>query len=367
VSPRQLVRSTGAAADLRFRRQPLVPVVARTGIKDLRRFRAARRFRHAGEHPEWSGARLAFVWQYHDLFSAAGGPIARRHHCPLVSFVEAPRVWEDNQWGVRRPGWGGLLERVGEGPQLRQSDVVLCISDEVAAQVVRLGADERRIVISPTGVDAQQFNPSVSGDPVRRAFGFEDDFVVGWTGSFRRFHGLDLAIEAFAILHRARPRTRLMLVGDGPERERLQQLTTSLDVADAVTFTGAKPFDQMPQYVAAMDVAVVTVLPSDVIHYSPLKLREYLATERPVVAPNVGEMGRVLADGEQALLYEPSDARQLAELLVRVYDDPSLRARLAVAGRHHVLRTDTREVQLERLLDSVPYRDALRRYEQRTL
>ena len=89
----------------------------------------------------------------------AGAPLALRHRCPLVSYVHAPQVWEAAQWGVRRPGWGRLVERYGERPQLVASDVVAVVSDEVAAQVARLGVDERRILVSPMAVDARAIRP----------------------------------------------------------------------------------------------------------------------------------------------------------------------------------------------------------------
>ena len=182
VTADELLRLTDAASPVRHRSRRFIPITLRTAVKDLRRYRSARSFRDVSERSEWRSAELPFVWQYHDLFNRAGAQLARRHQCPLVSFVEAPRVWEDKEWKVRRPGWGAILERVGERPQLRDSDVVLCLSDEVTEQVIRLGVDERRILVSPTGVDARLFTPSVDGGAVGQQLGLGGKFVVGWTG-----------------------------------------------------------------------------------------------------------------------------------------------------------------------------------------
>ena len=224
--------------------------MVRTGIKDARRARDARRFRDVGERAEWRQVDLEFVWQQHDLFHDAGRPLARRRGCPLVTFVHAGQVSEATTWGVRRPGWGHLLERVGERPQLRTSDVVACVSDEVAADVARLGADEDRIVVTPTAVDADRFTPLVSGADVRARFGLDGKFVVGWTGSFRRFHALEVAIEAFATVLQRAPGCRLLLVGDGPERRHLEDVAISHGVLDAVVFAGVVPHDELPEYLA---------------------------------------------------------------------------------------------------------------------
>ena len=139
---------------------PAVPMVVRTAAKDLKRAYAARARRESGAQTQWADHELAFVWQHHDLFQSPGVPIARRNGCPLVSFVDAPLVWEARRWGVKRPGWSHLVERYGEWPQLRASDVVACLTDEIAREIVRLGVPRERIIFSPTAVDADQFAPA---------------------------------------------------------------------------------------------------------------------------------------------------------------------------------------------------------------
>lgn len=336
-----------------------VPMVARTGIKDLMRARAAWGYRDVGERSEWSNAELKFVWQHHDLFHNAGHPLAQRRQCPLVTFVHSAQVSEARAWGVRRPGWGRLLEHVAERPQLLTSDVIACVSDEVAAEVVRIGADEHRVLISPMAVDADQFSPVVSGEVVRRRFGLEGRFVVGWTGSFRRFHALEVAIEAFAKVYREARDSRLLLVGDGFERQNIERLAISLGLDGAVVFTGGVPHGELPEYIAAMDVTIVTARAGQAFHYSPLKMREYLASQRAVVAPRIGDVSRTVTDNVDALLYEPGDVNGLAERILLLHDAPGLRARIGSAGRHLMSATGTWDAQLETLLNSDPFRRAL--------
>ena len=142
---------------------------------------------------------------------------ARALGVPSVVFVPAPLVWQAEQWGVRRPGWGSWIERAGERSPLQSADVVACGSEAVADEVRRIGVDARRIVITPTGSDpgaVRARRPTAT----RRVAGSGVDgrFVVGWIGSFRRFHALEQAIDAVAGLDD----TTLLLVGDGPERAR---------------------------------------------------------------------------------------------------------------------------------------------------
>jgi len=342
---------------------PLVrrmPVVAKTLAKDVRRYRVATSY-HVSDVNDWCDVDLQFVWQHHDLFHRAGEELARRQGCPLVSFVHAPQVWEAKQWGVRRPGWGSALERYGERPQLLASDVVACVSDEVAREMRRIGVAGDRIVVCPTGVDPEKFGPHVSGLGVRERFGLGDNFTVGWAGSFRSFHGLDTLIEAFAQLLTEAPEARLLLVGAGAAREDLELLTRRLRVDRSTIFTGAVSHSEVPELVAAMDVAVVSAPRDAGFHYSPQKLREYMAAGTPVVAAKVPDICRFARDGREILLFDPGDGVGLAGQLATLHRDPALRAAIGHAGRTLVVAGATWDAQLDRLVTSEAFHSAVAR------
>ncbi|MFM7224488.1 MAG: glycosyltransferase, partial [Actinomycetota bacterium] len=131
-----------------------VPTVVKTAVKDLRDHRRATAFRVPTIGP-WSEDDVAFVWQRHELFHAAGIELAAALGVPSVVFVPAPLVWQARQWGVRRPGWSRWAETVGEARPLRRADLVACGTDAVAEQVARLGVVESRLVVTPTGADPE--------------------------------------------------------------------------------------------------------------------------------------------------------------------------------------------------------------------
>jgi glycosyltransferase involved in cell wall biosynthesis len=248
---------------------------------------------------------------------------------PSVVFVPATHVWEAEQWGTHRPGWGRYVERYGERPALARADVVACGTDMVARQVLRIGARARSIVITPTGVDLELFrSPDVAaaGAQIRETLGLRDRFVVGWVGSFRRFHALDQAVDAVAGIDDA----ALLLVGDGPERPRVEQYAREQGVTVVTTGTVSHP--DLPAYLAAMDVGLVLAGRNEVFHYSPLKLGEYLAAGLAVIAPAVPQIEARLTEGVDARLVPPGDPVALARALHELHDDPDSRRRIAVAG-----------------------------------
>jgi glycosyltransferase involved in cell wall biosynthesis len=315
------LRSTG-----RPRMRRWVPEVVKTAVKDGRSWSHSRTFR-IGVNGPWSSTDVAFVWQRHELFQTEGLRLARRLGTPSVLFVPAVKVWEAATWGTIRPAWGRWLERCAERPALLGSDLVACGSDAVVEQVMRIGVPADRVVVTPTGVDLDLFAESPDPAPLRRRLGLGNRFVVGWAGSFRPFHALEQAVEAVAAV----PDAALLLVGDGPERARIERRARDLGVPAVVT--GTVPHHELPAYLAAMDVAVLLAQRGEPFHYSPLKLAEYLAAGRPVVAPAVGQLADRLTPGVDAVVVSPHDVAALAAALRRLHDDPEERIRLGKAAQ----------------------------------
>lgn len=346
-------------SSLRSRPHPwgrFVPSVLRTARKDIRDLRRARRFMQAGLKGPWEDFELAFVMQHHELFHSAGELAARRFGCPLVAFVDAAIVWEGEKWGVRRPGWGRVLEWYGETRRLKAADLVACVSEQVAEQVTRMGVDKSRVVVTPCAVNVASFKPQRSATEVRKQLGVDSSaFVVGWVGSFRRFHGLELLLRAFDEFQRNERAAVLVLVGDGLDRPRVEQLAKEAEM-DNVRFVGQVPHQDVASYLGAFDVAVVIDPGTGAFHYSPLKVREYMAAGRAIVAPCVGQLTNFLRDGENCILTSPGDATAIASALRRVHDDPALRDRLGAAAQHLIQEVGSWDEQLEKVVESLSAR-----------
>jgi len=340
-------RRRGSAPDLTSAGAPgwrrHLPTVAKTAAKDGRALRRARRFRIDPAGP-WTGTDVAFVWQRHELFHTAGLDLADRLGAPSVLFAPATAVWESERWGVHRPGWGGAAERWGEAPALGRADLVAAGSEAVAEQVVRLGASPDRVLVVPTGVDLDLFPRDLDGGAARDRLGLGDRFVVGWAGSFRRFHALDLAVDAVARV----PGAVLLLVGDGPERPAVEDRARAAGVE--VITTGTVPHEELPAVLAAFDVALLQSPAAGTFHYSPLKVAEYLAAGRAVVAPDVGPLRDRLVAGEEIVLVPPGDVDALADALAELREAPERRAALGAAGRRAAERRGSWDHQVERIV-----------------
>jgi glycosyltransferase involved in cell wall biosynthesis len=232
--------------------------------------------------------RYGVVIQLHARFLDCGYSLARKLGVPFVLRVEALETREEASWGVHRPIWRPLVETWGEKRIFANADLLLPISSAVDGQLASLGIPKDKRQVVPNGVDLELFHPGPPDDELFTAYQMDGQLRVGWVGGFRPFHGLEL-LPAFADkLHEALPDAVLYLVGTGPLRRQVEA-----QMADRawVRLVGAVPHQDVPRWIRCFDVAILAA-GSEQFHYSPLKLYEYLACGAPVVAPDVGDIGR---------------------------------------------------------------------------
>jgi glycosyltransferase involved in cell wall biosynthesis len=253
-------------------------------------------------------------------------------------------VWESERWGISRGPFTPLIERLGERPQLRSADLVACVSDEVADAVVeRLGVPADRIMITPNTVDVDRFTRSDTTE-LRRQLGLDGSVVVGWIGSFRPFHALDVLIESFALASRKAPALRLLLVGSGAVLADARADVERRGLSDRVTFVGAVPNALAADYISIFDIAVLPAMDGP-FHYSPLKLREFAAAGSAIIAADVGNVSSTLKDGEEALIVGAGTPGALADAMVTLAHDPERRHQLGSAAKQAALsRFDMQKV-----------------------
>jgi glycosyltransferase involved in cell wall biosynthesis len=170
----------------------------------------------------------------------------------------------------------------------------------------------------------------VSGDAVRARLGLGADLTIGWAGILRDWHGLELLIEAVAAVHGA----RLLIVGDGPARPQVEARIAALGATSRVALAGRVPHEEMPAHIAAMDVAVVAADRTGVA--SPMKLLEYMAMGRAVVAPRLENVRDLVEDEVDGLLFEVGDAGALGAAVRRLAASAPLRQRLGGNARRKV-------------------------------
>jgi len=204
---------------------------------------------------------------------------------------------------------------------------VLAVSEPLAAWAQGRGAATVEVV--PNGVDGPRFaapGQRAAARVIRRNLGLLDAEVVGFIGSLKPWHGVEILLEAAAELAIGRPRLRVLVVGEGPGRLELERHATIGPLAGRVIFTGAVAPERVPAHLAALDIAVAPYRPGPDFYFSPLKVVEAMAAGRPVVASRFAPIERMLSGA--GVLVTPGDPGELARALARLLDDPDEADRL---------------------------------------
>jgi glycosyltransferase involved in cell wall biosynthesis len=266
------------------------------------------------------------IYERYSLWGVSGLWLAKKLAIPLILEVNAPLVYEQQRYrsGLTSPPLARWVER----RIWQKADLLIAVSKSLRSQLEDSGVDPRRIQVLPNGVNLELFHVASSPNPLRKDLNLDGHFTVGFVGTFRPWHGVELLLTAFQDLHRVDPRTRLLLVGDGPLRSRFEEQVRNAGLQGAVIFAGRVAHQDVPRYLAAMDVAVAPYPALDEFYYSPIKLFEYMAAGRAVVASRIGQIAEILRNGENGLLFEPGDRAGLLRCLQRVRQNVTLRNEL---------------------------------------
>jgi glycosyltransferase involved in cell wall biosynthesis len=252
-------------------------------------------------------------------------PVARRLSLPLVLEMNSPS--EESPLYLREYMHLPWAARATERYKVRHADAITAVSSTLRDMLVEThGVPSDRVVVVPNGADLGLFRPETAPDPAITRAG-EAGPVIGFVGSFRSWHGTGMLTEMIRQVATTRPGTRFLLVGDGPEAGGVRAALSGLGAR--VVWTGAVPHARVPGLTAAFDIGV---LPQALFYGSPLKVIEWMAAGRSIVAPAYPALLDIIEDGTHGLLFKPGDVDDFTRAVVRLVDDAELRDRIGRAA-----------------------------------
>lgn len=270
------------------------------------------------------------IYERFSLFLFAGIWVRRLYHLPMLLEVNSP-LYEE-----RAENDGLRLHRLGRWAQRllwNRVDHVLPVTGVLARTVAEYGVAPSRITVIPNGVNPERFGIVPDIQIAKSDLGLPSRVVLGFTGFIRSWNAVHRLID-FVALHQAEFNLHILVVGDGPARNFLENYAGERGLADRLTITGIVERDDVARHIAAFDIAVV---PSMTPYSSPLKLFEYLQLGRAIVAPDAENIREVLTNGKDALLFDPATDGALEAALFRLCVDPLLGARLGEAARRTIV------------------------------
>jgi glycogen synthase len=266
-------------------------------------------------------------------------PAARQLGLPLV--YEVRTLWGETavvEDGFRPNSWQYRLGWHFELAAMRRADMVLPIARGIRDDLVRRGAEARKLEIVGNGVDTARFRPTPPDHARLLSAGLNGCFVIGFVGSVRRIEGLSTLLDAIAICRSRMPGVRAVIVGDGAERPALEAKAAGLGLRE-VLFTGNVPHAEVPSWYSVMDLLVYPRIRAVVNEsVTPLKPLEAMALGKVCVGSDVGGLTELIHDDQTGAIFRSDDAEDLSRVLHGLWSDAARRERLGSAALAFVRR-----------------------------
>lgn len=304
---------------------------------------------------------FSFVYQRYSTYNYSGALIALEFKIPLVLEFNSPANWTSRNW-AKGLGYERLAENI-ESLNIKLADVVVVVSKPLRDLLIRQGVNPDKILVNPNGVDPKLYSPNLDNSRIREKFNFKSKTIIGFIGTFGRWHGAEVLARAYSLLLKKYPAyqktTQLFMIGDGVTMTQVKKEIEYFSNADNVTLTGIVPQEEGPAHLAACDLLVSPHVPnSDGTPFfgSPTKLFEYMAMGKGIVASDLDQIGEVLEHDHTAWMVKPGDTESLMLGLKILIDDPEKSKRLGEAARREVVAKYTWKEHTRKIIEKLKER-----------
>ena len=304
---------------------------------------------------------VSFFYQRYSLYNYSGLQLALSRNIPFILEYNGSEIWINKNWS-KSLKFEALANKI-ELLNLNGAHVVVVVSDASRGELLERGIEEDKILVNPNGVDSEIYSPEVDGSEIRRKYNLEGKSVIGFIGTFGKWHGAEVLAKAFGLLIQKYPQyrdtVRLLMIGDGHTMTEVQRLLEVYEITRESILTGMVPQEEGPEHLAACDILASPHVPNPdgtPFFGSPTKLFEYMAMGKGIVASDLDQIGEVLQDDHTARLVKPGDAESLMHGLKSLIDNPETRKRLGEAARREVVAKYTWKEHTRKIIEKLKER-----------
>ncbi|HYG74490.1 MAG TPA: glycosyltransferase family 4 protein [Planctomycetota bacterium] len=304
---------------------------------------------------------VGFVYQRYSMGNFSGVRLSRERKIPFVLEYNGSEIWVARNWG-RQLNHEKLYMDI-EMINLQSADVIVVISTPLKEELVSRGIDAEKILVNPNGVDPAKYSPDVDGSAVRERYKLQGKTVIGFIGTFGKWHGAEVLAEAFGKMLQAHPElrenVRLLMIGDGMTMPQVKEALAKYNVGEACILTGTVPQQEGPAHLSACDILASPHVPNpDGTKFfgSPTKLFEYMAMGKGIVASKLDQIGDVLAHDDTAFMVEPGKVDSLVAGMRALIQDVPLRERLGRSAREAAVAKFSWKEHTRRIVDKLKER-----------
>ncbi len=263
----------------------------------------------------------------------------KKNNIPVV--YECRAFWEDAAVDHGTSREGGVRYRLTHALEtrvFRQAGAVTTICEGLKRDISNRGIPIDNITVIPNAVDIERFTgDEAQNAEITAALDLKGKSILGFIGSFYAYEGLKLLVRALPAILAQAPRTRLLLVGGGPQEDEIKQLVSQLELGDAVKLTGRVPHSEVSDYYNLVDIFVYPRLSMRLTNLvTPLKPLEAMAQGKLVLASDVGGHKELISDDKNGRLFRAGSSKSLAEAVLDLLEHKEQWSILKENGRRYV-------------------------------
>ncbi len=271
-----------------------------------------------------------FIYDRYAHYSFAAIWASKVYKIPLILEVNSPYAIQKKLWEkLYLPKLSSIIER----HIFKAADAVIVVSSVLKKILLDYGVEERKITVLPNGTNLKRFDPNLSGEEVRKKYDATDAIVLGFVGILRKWHNIEFLLDVLTEMNLPQLKVKMLFIGDGPILPDLLEIVKDKNLENFIYFTGRIPHEKMPEYIAALDIAIS---PHATFYSSPMKILEYMAMEKAIIAPNMQNIRDLIKDGYNGILFKPNNKTDLSQKLFTLIKDEKLRKTLGKHARETV-------------------------------
>ncbi len=279
--------------------------------------------------------RPDIIYDRYAHFSFSALWAAQKSGLPLILEVNSPYSIQKRQWEkLYFPG----LSKMGEHKIFEAAPKIIVVSSPLKQIIADYGVDDSKVIVLPNGTDPDRFDPALDASGLKKELGLEGKTVLGFVGILRSWHNIDKLINILEEIDLEKHNAAMVFLGDGPSYEELLAYNREKGNEKVIRFLGRIPHKEIQKYVAMFDVAIS---PHATPYSSPMKILEYMAMEKAILAPDMPNIKDLIIPDRSGVLFTPDDADSLKEKLLGLIEDAALRERLGKQARREVLEKFT--------------------------
>jgi glycosyltransferase involved in cell wall biosynthesis len=289
--------------------------------------------------------------ELHGLFSVGAVLACKKLNIPHILNIDADPIFELDVIGQPLRGFHAYVAKWAANLAYKLTTKIICVSDQSKSHLIEnWKVDGEKITVLPNGVDNDLFGRIYNEQEIGIQLGLTSSPVVIFVGSFQLWHGLDILVESFYYLLLRFPQVKLVLVGDGPARSNVERKLNQLGIEDAVTITGVVSRKRAAQILSIADIATLPYpsLPKE-LWFSPLKLFEYMASGKAIIASRAGQIKDFIIDGHNGILVEPGNVTELTNAMITLLSNEKMREDLGQNAKNQAIEKHSWDKYINRL------------------